>query len=388
MKIGLVLFGHLRSYRQTLASFNSLRETLQQSGDVDVFCHTWNIEESITGSWWKEHKPDNPPPATVSDRQIEESFSPVKYIIEPSRQFDDSGYNIKSSVPVVGILSMLHSQLQAFQLLQQYSKETGTEYDVVIKLRYDLVFEIATPFSSMIKNCITNNCLYLPTSNPYELGGSFSDVFVLGPARLVDEYFTFVPNFRNIVASYQQNGYKELLPELCLTRYLIERRVCISELVGLRIHILRLSGDKFQINTDRNFFENKPLCFFRDSILTNKKVLPEESKIIDDNISRLVKKYTSWANPDADKATLEQYVDLYKGMWIGVSKIKKLATKARKNSIFSPHVMKNYFEESLRNGKYGRGKKILLATILTAWSGYGFFFFRVLKNALFGKNEI
>jgi len=95
MKIGLVLFGHLRSYRQTLPSFNKLKETLQQSGQVDVFCHTWNIEESVTASWWKEHKPDNPPPATVSDKQIEESFSPLKCIIEPSRQFDDSDYDMK-----------------------------------------------------------------------------------------------------------------------------------------------------------------------------------------------------------------------------------------------------------------------------------------------------
>ncbi len=388
MKIGLVLFGHLRSYRQTFASFNALRETLQRSGDVDVFCHTWDIEESVTASWWKEHKPGDIPPATVNPKDIETRYKPVRCLIEPSRKFDDSEYKIKSSVPVAGILSMLHSQQQAFQLLEQYSRESGTEYDVVIKLRYDLFFEIASSFSSIIKDCIADNCLYLPTSNPYELGGSFSDVFVLGPARLVGEYFSFAPNFGNVVANYQKSGYKELLPELCLTQYLFERKICIRELVGLRIHILRLSGEKFQINTDRNFSENKPLCFFRDSILTNQKVLPEHSAVIADNITRLVKKYTSWANPDADETTLQQYVNLYMGTWIGVSKIKKLAIEGRNNHIFSPHVMKNYFEEALRNGKYGPGKKILFTTVLTAWSGYGFFFFRVLKNTLFRKNGI
>ena len=77
MKIGLILFGHLRSYRQTLTSFNKLKEALQQSGQVDIFCHTWNIEESVTASWWKEHNPDDPPPATVYKSQIEDSSKPV-----------------------------------------------------------------------------------------------------------------------------------------------------------------------------------------------------------------------------------------------------------------------------------------------------------------------
>ena len=72
MRIGLVLFGHLRSYRQTLSSFETFLKTLQQAGDVDVFCHTWDIEESVTASWWKEHKPGDIPPATVNEIEIKE----------------------------------------------------------------------------------------------------------------------------------------------------------------------------------------------------------------------------------------------------------------------------------------------------------------------------
>ena len=253
MKIGLVLFGHLRSFRSTHESYKRFLKALQQSGDVDVFCHTWDIEESVTASWWKEHKPGDIPPATVNAKEIAEKYRPARYVIEPSRQFDDSGYNIRSSIPVAGILSMLHSQQQGFQLLEQHSKENSVAYDIVIKSRYDLLYEIAPAFSNLIHDCLMNNCLYLPSSNPYELGGSFSDVFVLGSMKLAKEYFNFIPDFKHAIETYQQKGYNEFLPELCLTEYLREKRISLKELAGLRIHILRLSGDKFQINTENYF---------------------------------------------------------------------------------------------------------------------------------------
>ena len=386
MKIGLVLFGHLRSFRSTHDSFKQFLKTLQQSGDVDVFCHTWDIEESVTASWWKEHKPGDIPPATVIAKEIEEKYRPVRYVIESSRQFDDSGYNIRSSIPVTGILSMLHSQQQAFQLLEQHSKENSITYDVVIKSRYDLLYEIAPAFSDLIHDCVTNNCLYLPTSNPYELGGSFSDVFVLGSMKLVKEYFNFTPDFKYAIETYQQKGYKEFLPELCLSEYLREKRISLKELAGLRIHILRLNGDKFQINTDKNFPANNPLCFFRDSIEANKRVLPERSNIIKINSEKLVNKYMKWVNTSADAETLQQYAALYNGEWIGIAKTRKLAAQGKDNPVFVSNVMKNFFEETMRNAKYSGVKKILLTSVLTASTGYGFFFFRVLKKISFSKN--
>jgi hypothetical protein len=386
MRIGLVLFGHLRSYRQTHSSFKTFVKTLQQAGDVDVFCHTWDIEESVTASWWKEHRPGDIPPATVNESEIKEKYQPARYIIEPSRQFDDSGYTIRSTIPVAGILSMLHSQQQAFHLLEKYSTENNIEFDVVIKSRYDLLYEIAPGFSQLLNKSIESNCLYLPTSNPYELGGSFSDVFVVGPVKLVKKYFSFIPDFKNAIEIYQQKGYKEFLPELCLTEYLKWKNINIRELDGLRIHILRLNGDKFQINTDKNFSENEPLCFFRDTIETNKKLLLVQKGLDADNTPRLVKKYMSWVHPDADEATLQQYADLYNGEWIGVSKIKKLAAKGKNNPVFRLNVMKNFFEEVMNNAKYDKAKKFFLASALTAYAGYGFFFFRVFKKVTFSDN--
>jgi len=170
------------------------------------------------------------------------------------------------------------------------------------------------------------------------------------------------------------------LPELCLTQYLVGKKMIICELAGLRIHILRLNGEKLQINTDKNFADNKPLCFFRSTIEKNKKIFPESNSTVVDNTPMLVKKYMSWTDPDADANKLQQYADLYSGKWVGTSSIKRLATKGKSSSVFTPNVMKDFFEEAMFNAKYGQAKKILLAFILASWSGYGAFFFRVLKK--------
>jgi hypothetical protein len=386
MKIGLVLFGHLRSFRSTHDSYKQFLETLQQSGKVDVFCHTWDIEESVTASWWKENKPGDIPPATVNASEIEEKYHPVRYIIEPSRQFDDSGYNIDSAIPIAGILSMLHSQQQAFRLLEQYSADNNILYDVVIKTRYDLLYETDPSFLNVINDCLNNNSLYLPTSNPYELSGSFSDVFAMGPMKLVKQYFGFPLNFKAAAENYQNKGYRGFLPELCLTLYLIEKWIVLHELTGLRLHILRMNGDKFQINTDANFPANIPLCFFRDSIEANKRLLPDHNLIFAKNTEKLVGKYMSWVNKDADSATLHAYADLYSGNWISMAIVKKLAKKGKDCNVFGANVMKNFFEETLRNAKYNTAKKFLLTSTLMAASGYGFFFLRVLKQVIFNKN--
>ena len=385
MKIGLVLFGHLRSYRQTLSSFNKLKETLQRSGQVAVFCHTWNIEESVTASWWKEHKPDNPPPATVSDKEIEGSFTPIKYIIEPSRQFDDSGYDIQSSIPIAGILSMLHSQYEAWRLLKEYEASQQFQYDVILKSRYDLLYEIAPDFSNVVRDSATEQTLYVPSSNPYELIGSASDIFAIGSRNSIEKYFSFCTEFKEAVSFYASKGYRQFLPELCMTEHLERTGIKKKELNGLRLHILRMNGDKFQINSDKNFPDNGPLCFYRGTIELCSKILPLDSTTIMKYSEPLVKKYMSWIDPTADGKMLKSYADFYNGTWIGMSKIKRLASRGKNNPLFSKNVMKNFFEEAMRNANYGSLRNFFLASVLYRYSSYGIFFFKVWKFVTFNK---
>ena len=93
----------------------------------------------------------------------------------------------------------------------------------------------------------------------------------------------------------------------------------------------------------------------------------------------------SWIDPAADEKMLQEYADFYNGTWIGMSKIKRLAALGKNNPVFSKNVMKNFFEEAMRNANYGTVRNFFLAFALYMKSNYGIFFFKVWKYVTFNK---
>ena len=57
-----------------------------------------------------------------------------------------------------------------------------------------------------------------------------------------------------------------MVPELFMSVYLKNNNVAVREIFGFRIHILRMNGEKFSINSDKYFEDNSPLCFYKPSI--------------------------------------------------------------------------------------------------------------------------
>jgi hypothetical protein len=257
---------------------------------------------------------------------------------------------------------------------------------VVIKTRFDLLYELAPEFNNLVKECINLNCVYLPSSNPYELSGSNSDIFAMGSHGEMEKYFSFCNNFKQSTEACFKAGYRHLTPELCMTVYLQQAGIAKKELTGMRLHILRMNDEKFQISSDRNFSLNMPQCFFRGTIEANAQILPDEENIISKNSVSLVKKYMGWINNKADNDTLEKYAEFYNGAWIGLSGISRLAGKGKNNPVFTPNVMKNFFEEAFLHARYGSIRKLLLASLLLFQSGYGFFFFKVWMKGILGRN--
>jgi len=382
MRIGLILFGHLRSYRQTHDSFLQLKKLLQQDGNiVDVFCHTWDIEESVTAAWWKSHRMSEPPPATVYKKEIISRYEPQAYLIESSRQFDEPVFEIKSLVPLAGMISMLYSQLKAFEILKDHESKTDLKYDVVIKTRFDLLYEIGASFSQLPKQSINDNCLFLPSSNPYELAGAYSDIFALGPGQLMEEYFKFNKNLSGAVACYAKKGFRELIPELLMSVYLKGQQMKIKEVPAFRIHILRMSGDKFQINTAQDFTGNAPLCFYKSTVEKCKELVRHNREIINENNNQLVNKYLSWLDKSVSKDQLYEYARFCNGEWMPLQKTRKLARLSHRSKLFAANVMRDFFEIAISNSKYGFLKQLAQATVLSA-NGYGSFYFKVIKNKI------
>lgn len=385
MRTAILFCGHLRSFRNTYSTFQQLKETLQHFGEVDVFCHTWDIEESVTASWWKEHENSGPPPNNVNTQEVIDLYQPKAYRIDASIQFEEIPVNIKTSIPVSGILSMLYSQYEAFRLMETYRNEQGLQYDLVVKTRYDLEYEISQPFWPAVQRALVESVLLVPNTNPYELTGACADVFAIGPQQLMEEYCRFYERFSEILPLYEAKGYRELVPELCLRTYLDHFPLPFRLLEGIRVIILRSNGNRFRLCSDRYFGNNEPVCFFRVSIENNKGVLPAGSDDLKLNTRVLITKYLIWLDPKISRERLEHYTRFYEGKWIAPGLIKALARQAKETSVFNPSVMKSFFEEAMWNAEYGWFRKFRFAWIMSRHSNQGNFYFRVMKKTITGK---
>jgi hypothetical protein len=378
MKIAIILSGHLRSFRDTFPSFQNLKSTLQSIGRVDIYCHTWNIEESLTASWWKDHGAGTAPPANVNQSEVAGMYQPTAHLIEPSKYFSEPEINIKSTIPVSGLLSMLYSQYAAFKLMEENCARNNIEYDLVIKSRYDLIYEIAGDFSKYISN-IKNGELSVPNSNSFELIGACSDVFAAGDYKSMSEYFRFYERFNEMMNSYVALHYRELIPELALRTYLDRFNVKHRVSEGIRFTILRANGSRFLVNSDKQFDFNLPNSFFKETVERNRKVLPENIQSFNENESRILFKYLKWVDDTATDERLKKYDDFYKGKWIGAGPVKELVMKCRQSKSLDRSVIKSFFETALRVSEYGLTLKLAFAFIM--WqAGFGFYYFRIIKK--------
>lgn len=135
MKVAVVLTGHLRSWRQVYPNFH---EKIVSRYAPDIFIHSWTDE-----GWWD-------PESTTgyvdgSDRvdveEVSELYQPVGIELEDFRehqdQFDKRAELFDNSLHRKrNIISMFYKIKRGVDLMNA----SGNSYDMVIRMRPDLVF--------------------------------------------------------------------------------------------------------------------------------------------------------------------------------------------------------------------------------------------------------
>jgi hypothetical protein len=97
---------------------------------VDYFCHTWD-----TNTWWREEdkyaEGNNAPLSEEDKRDLPVFYDAVSHVIEPSiEQTNGRRWD-----------GMLYSFMRSILLKRDYELQHNFEYDLVIKARYDIVFD-------------------------------------------------------------------------------------------------------------------------------------------------------------------------------------------------------------------------------------------------------
>lgn len=139
IRIALLISGHIRK--------NSILQNLYDYlgfYDIDVFIFTWdNI-----GLKGNETKLDDVTDLDAVNKTILEFPNVRKFKIENNKKYIESIEEETLKVPYfnwsspeVFIKSQLYSIYKSYELMEEYAKENNIQYDMVVKLRFDLKFE-------------------------------------------------------------------------------------------------------------------------------------------------------------------------------------------------------------------------------------------------------
>jgi len=190
MKIALCISGQMRTYEEC---YPNLKKYILDPLQPDIFIHTWE------GSGISHKENIHIEEKIVLYSELEKLYAPKKVVIE---QFDKSYLDKFSGVKVPnlikekepnqckGSIPLFYKMNKCNELKKEFEKEFDFKYDVVIKLRPDLM--ILEPLK--IQN-IYKNKLYFSNyaiNQNYQL----SDKFAYGSSKVMDQY-TSVWNYLN-----------------------------------------------------------------------------------------------------------------------------------------------------------------------------------------------
>uniref|UniRef100_A0A6C0JW20 Uncharacterized protein n=1 Tax=viral metagenome TaxID=1070528 RepID=A0A6C0JW20_9ZZZZ len=154
MKIAVVLTGHMRCWNVVYPNF---KERILDKYSPDIFIHTWKDE----GYWTpqeiktKSGVQDNTPMIDVN--LIKNLLNPIDFVVEDwneynaifdeyAKQFPNFAHKPKN------ILSMFYKLNAGISLLEKYINITGTQYDLVIRMRSDMILHDELDLSKFDRN--------------------------------------------------------------------------------------------------------------------------------------------------------------------------------------------------------------------------------------------
>ena len=207
MKISLCLSGQPRALPD---SCNHLIEKLLVPNNIkDVFIHCW-YDKRFDNAPIQGNCRNNGVFMPESDRYLENNLHPKKMMVEPPRTFDEFKHFTSQYVDETHIASAAYSTMMSNKLKQEYEKENGFLYDVVIKTRIDILYSTIPYIESMVDEHLSTSvyvsamyqCHPSHKAQHKTKSGKFyfplSDCFIFGSSPNMDKICSFFNKFEEI----------------------------------------------------------------------------------------------------------------------------------------------------------------------------------------------
>lgn len=228
MKIALCFSGHFRNFNYSVGNIKSfiIRPLLSNNHHVDIFCSFWD-----TNGFREESFGNN-----ITDINI------IKTIIDPKildfEKFNANSFNQYRSDQYLeypnlccintsyDASSMWYKVNRCFQLMNQYSIENNIKYDIIFRLRPDIIYTKPIDIN-IILNAKYDNKLYMPIwHKKYEnVTCQMMDHFSFGNYQTMSIYMNTYNVINNVITqkNYPHTAEGFLYYNLKLNNIIIER---------------------------------------------------------------------------------------------------------------------------------------------------------------------
>ena len=237
-KIAILLSGHIRRNSVLPGISNALH-----GYDIDLFIHTWdnlglkgtemNLYETAELEKQRVISEINKLP-NVRAFKIENN----KEYIESIKDEDSDITYFNMSSPEPFLKSQLYSIHQSWKMFEQYQKETGQEYGLVVKLRFDLDIVEFRPSNRIFIDCNQHNIIFMPNKDNAHFHSDYGtscwacdkmyheklltdvhifdhtnivcDVMAYGSVKSMKEYCNLHKNYRKIYKAVEKENFRML----------------------------------------------------------------------------------------------------------------------------------------------------------------------------------
>jgi hypothetical protein len=147
MNVAVILTGHMRCWRDVFPNF---KERIIDRYNPHIYIHTWDEE-----GWWipgdkQNEKGYHESTPMVDMKEISDVYKPIGICVESWDQynkiFTHRGELFKNFAHrPKNILSMFYKLNRGISMMEDYVSQTGIVYDLVIRLRPDMLFHEDLP---------------------------------------------------------------------------------------------------------------------------------------------------------------------------------------------------------------------------------------------------
>ena len=151
-RIAVCISGQSRTWeycKDNILHFYDITEHAQDHVEVDYFLHTWDIKsyrDHVSGIEYNNFRDE---PFNDGNRLIE-AFNPKVAEVESYSDFVAKRNLQYPNSPFTAWESMYHSIKKSINFKRQYELDNNFEYDLVIKTRFDCIYDPSTKFIAYI----------------------------------------------------------------------------------------------------------------------------------------------------------------------------------------------------------------------------------------------